>query len=313
MKTLFLHIGTHKTGTTTLQQFLSSNRELLSQKGWLYPRAGCTESHHGHHDVAWGFSDRKPFDFGPLKREIEESPCDRVVLSSEEFEFCRSAGRIRETFDYCEVRVVLYLRRQDDLLLSEYNQHLKSGISFKPLEQFAQMLDRHGRLDYVGLCQRWAKTFGKESVIARVYYPDASIIDEFCSAVELPNIEPRSSPNLFANRSLDPRVTGALKMLNQLRPKGVSESIYKDLFGLVRKFAAKLDAEKKFALMSPPERRKFMERYEESNRTLYESFLTGQQFKDPLVENAGEVKVSENHLPLALARDMLLCLAKQVA
>ncbi|MDN5941342.1 MAG: hypothetical protein L0H94_05625 [Nitrospira sp.] len=313
MKTLFLHIGTHKTGTTALQQFLSLNRELLAQKGWLYPRAGCPESHHGHHEIAWGFMERKVFDFGLLKREIEESPCDRVVLSSEEFEFCRNTDRVRDAFEYCEVRVVLYLRRQDDLLLSEYNQHLKSGIYFKPLAQFAKLLKLQGRLDYLGLCQRWAMTFGKDVIIARVYYPDTSIIDDFCGEVGLPKAELSLPANRFANRSFNPSVTGVLKVLNQLRQKGVSESTYKDLFGLVRQFAAQLDNEKKFSLMSPAERKNFMGRYEKSNRRLYASFLIGQEFNDPLVENAGEAKVSENRLPLALVVEMLLHLAKQEA
>ena len=35
----FLHIGTPKTGTTTLQQFLHTNREKLVQDGILYPEA----------------------------------------------------------------------------------------------------------------------------------------------------------------------------------------------------------------------------------------------------------------------------------
>ena len=37
-KTLVLHIGTHKTGTTALQGALSSNPEVLSAHGYVYPR-----------------------------------------------------------------------------------------------------------------------------------------------------------------------------------------------------------------------------------------------------------------------------------
>ena len=33
---LLLHIGTHKTGTTALQQFLYANRELLAACGFHY-------------------------------------------------------------------------------------------------------------------------------------------------------------------------------------------------------------------------------------------------------------------------------------
>ena len=37
MKTLYLHIGTPKTGTTSLQHFCTENAEILQQKGYMYP------------------------------------------------------------------------------------------------------------------------------------------------------------------------------------------------------------------------------------------------------------------------------------
>ena len=36
-KTIYLHIGVSKTGTTSIQRFLYKNRELLKDKGILYP------------------------------------------------------------------------------------------------------------------------------------------------------------------------------------------------------------------------------------------------------------------------------------
>ena len=37
MKRLVLHIGTEKTGTTSIQHFLHANREGLARDGWLLP------------------------------------------------------------------------------------------------------------------------------------------------------------------------------------------------------------------------------------------------------------------------------------
>lgn len=34
----YLHIGTEKTGTTTIQTFLSSNRLLLQKYGYIFPK-----------------------------------------------------------------------------------------------------------------------------------------------------------------------------------------------------------------------------------------------------------------------------------
>lgn len=34
---LILHIGTQKTGTSSLQTFLTKNRKILDKYGWSYP------------------------------------------------------------------------------------------------------------------------------------------------------------------------------------------------------------------------------------------------------------------------------------
>lgn len=37
MKTLYLHIGTPKTATTSIQSFCYQNREILEKQGFYYP------------------------------------------------------------------------------------------------------------------------------------------------------------------------------------------------------------------------------------------------------------------------------------
>jgi hypothetical protein len=44
-KQVFLHIGAHKTGTTTLQAELASNRSVLENVGLVYPDLNGLESH----------------------------------------------------------------------------------------------------------------------------------------------------------------------------------------------------------------------------------------------------------------------------
>jgi hypothetical protein len=47
MLTLYLHIGTPKTGTTSLQSFLDTNRSALSYKGYLVPHSLKFPNHIG--------------------------------------------------------------------------------------------------------------------------------------------------------------------------------------------------------------------------------------------------------------------------
>lgn len=41
MRQLILHIGTHRTGTSALQQFFLMNRHVLDKNGVYYPLTGC--------------------------------------------------------------------------------------------------------------------------------------------------------------------------------------------------------------------------------------------------------------------------------
>ena len=55
-KRVFLHIGTHKTGTTAIQAFLMKNEQGLRQQGILFPVSGRPERDasvgFGHHLLA---------------------------------------------------------------------------------------------------------------------------------------------------------------------------------------------------------------------------------------------------------------------
>lgn len=88
---VLLHIGMHKTGTTTIQSALRSHRMALARLGILYPRLGAVDVHHGL-ARAWVRILSEDYDLagGPeaaWERLAEHYAGSRrlVVLSSEEF------------------------------------------------------------------------------------------------------------------------------------------------------------------------------------------------------------------------------------
>lgn len=171
-KTLYLHIGMGKTGTTALQVFFSANRKALEQNGVLYPTLG--EVAGAHHLLSphaprflnsWKF---KPIDdWGP---KLATTDFDSILLSSELMSratsdelipFCRSA------MAWFDPKIVMYVRRQDDIIMASYNQHIKSGLQKRQLiDIYQQMISK---FDYEALLSPWENVVGRENIIVRPY------------------------------------------------------------------------------------------------------------------------------------------------
>lgn len=89
-RTIFVHIGTHKTGSTSIQHFLTHHADELAREGISFPAAG--RFLFGHHHVAWelGHDPRLQGHTGHVQRLLEElrdgSP-DVAIVSSEDFEY----------------------------------------------------------------------------------------------------------------------------------------------------------------------------------------------------------------------------------
>lgn len=172
-KRLVLHIGMGKTGTTALQHFFWSNRRTLEAHDIAYPSYGSVaEAHHliSPHvppflkDV-WKF--KSVDEWAPRLRKSAQS---RILVSSELMAwalpevveaFCAAAG------EYFDLRIVIYVRRQDKMIMADFNQLVKSGSQKRELERVLERQIR--RFDYERLIRPWAASVGSDSVIVRPY------------------------------------------------------------------------------------------------------------------------------------------------
>lgn len=192
MKTLYIHIGTSKTGTTTIQTYCGINREQLKSKGVLFPIMPyhydrITKNRNGHFLYAMIYENgvrNKEKEEQVLKQELDYivdcfKEYDNVLLSEESI-WWATATRRKGLWKYLQehsqqnnyqVKIIVYLRRQDQFMMSRYNQILKTdtgGGTQRFYEYFKDMngkykcvMNYRQRLDYM------AKFFPKENIVVK--------------------------------------------------------------------------------------------------------------------------------------------------
>jgi hypothetical protein len=144
IKSLTLHIGFPKTGTTALQDYLSFNYEALLEQGAIYPKAGRYYLVDGeyaggplvfHHPLANSFSKNQQASIlSDIHNEATSAGASEIILSSELF-FCIDPGRvissIRQIFGpSLSLNVVAYIREPVYWLMTLYCQQVKGELLF---------------------------------------------------------------------------------------------------------------------------------------------------------------------------------------
>ena len=173
MKSIILHIGRHKTGTTALQGSFVNNQSTLRRAGINYPEHGVREN--AHHLIAERLNprrlaeDKQDFMSDPLITSFIDAldACDQptILISSEAFQNCRpeDVGRL---FSHFDVTVVFYIRDQISYLKSAYLQEVHATNYSGSLEEFEE---NRFVADYLDFYERWESVFSSEKIIVRPY------------------------------------------------------------------------------------------------------------------------------------------------
>lgn len=249
---LVLHIGTGKTGTSSIQAFLRQNRAALADLGYLYPRSPgrrrharlslfCMPDERYDRSPAWK-PERwsSPAEFREafrrrLFKEIDESGLSRVLLSDEGLYGSpdEALRRLRRLTDHlaASLRLVVYLRRQDDHLVSRYQQVVKTGETRRlgvaghaaSGEPTAPWMDRQGAgtYDYCARLQTWQQVLEPSAFVVRRFergsFTAGSIYQDFLEAAGIDARAENLDQVETANESLDAEAVELLRILNMSR------------------------------------------------------------------------------------------------
>ena len=132
-----LHIGTTKTGTTTIQHSLDINRKILNAAGY---KMLSNKLRQGNSDYLLALSQSKNIsdkNIEDLYRKFISRTKSNVIITSEQFSSLGSFNKdfFKKTFDFLsscdlEIYVILYVRNQKYWILSDYIQDIKGGGTY---------------------------------------------------------------------------------------------------------------------------------------------------------------------------------------
>ena len=204
---VILHIGFHKTGTTSIQYWLRDHEDFLAEHGVRFPRGWLRLNNHFELPLTLMRADRMmngrrrgnewrdPAWRASVLEQVRDDLADHrdwlTILSAEDlclFRFDVEISPLRELVGDAEV--VAYRRRPADFLASmaaHYRKDGMPGLSLVP-DAYNYLEPGSWRADYFRLLQGWRRHF------RRVWCPsydamtlrDGSVIPSFLRHIELP-------------------------------------------------------------------------------------------------------------------------------
>lgn len=272
-KHLFLHIGTEKTGTTSIQSTLRLNQDKLRTEGILFPSAPLLGANHsgfvysfldldtmlarlrmvGAGEFVGIFKSNPHYILDMLSKQIEESGCHTVIISSEllhsvistEEEIKKIQEWAKKEFD--EITVICYLRRQVDLAISAFSTRLKEGGEVNAMipQMFANFIDHimtekefTDYINYRKMLDQWSRYF--PNIICHEFSQDTlidgDVVKDFLSLVSPDLKHDQFEIPKEQNQSLDGKVLELLSMINQYIPKFINNTLNLKYMSLIHFF-----------------------------------------------------------------------------
>lgn len=240
-KTLYLHIGPMKTGTSTIQEVLRKNEEALLDNGYLFLKTGriikrgeTTRVKGTNHLLGFrmnkteNFLNKKQGIFIELADELSDNPGDNAILSTEVIsnrfyneKKLKSLKAYFEKLGYT-VKVIFYVRPQCKIVSSFYVQLVKTrSVAIDFDEYLNDILNNHvcSRFDYFSFLEPWRKIFDDNLIVRPMFGRGFNLVEDF---LEVLGIEREwlnlldDAPAISANRSQGAKTIEAMRLVNAM-------------------------------------------------------------------------------------------------
>ncbi|NEQ55729.1 MAG: hypothetical protein F6K11_37435 [Leptolyngbya sp. SIO3F4] len=230
-KSIFLHIGLSKTGSSSIQKTLHRSRKLLIQQKIDYVPVGFWGW--AHHNLAFQVREDSRFHnelkpskkfkeslgtWQTLQKYLEASTAESFIISSEGFgslQFNEIAKIFKHLGGY-DTKVVIYVRNQLDMASSNYRQILNTH-DFPLRQHFYHSLENE-MYKFNKVVENWASFVGLENIHIRVFENCVNdVTNDFLKIIGATSLLGKQSA--FENVSRDLRTLKLVQKINAKFPK----------------------------------------------------------------------------------------------
>ncbi|HEH4741116.1 TPA: hypothetical protein SG421_001528, partial [Campylobacter coli] len=246
--TAYVHIGTMKTGTTTIQQFLVDNSAELLKQGFLYPKSILYQNKHSPLGVfayseykyeaytiahrlndMFSIREHNKKQMQLLKDELNCHKDKSIIFSSEgiqvyltkieEIEYFKT---ILNSLGIKQVYILIYIRNPIDAFSSLYNQRLRYPLhDLKHSKNSLANKECNFICSHARTIKMWSSVFGKSNIVVKLFnrsdFYHHDLLQDFAKSINLEWQESFKIP-LNKNESLDLIGMELLSRINKALP-----------------------------------------------------------------------------------------------
>ena len=286
---LILHIGAHRTATTSLQNYLLANFHNVQREGFFYPYKIA------RHQKLMGNlfnGGRKPESVAEdlsARADKREHAIHTIVLSDEDICMRRDLSVLAKFRQWFDVKIVFTLRRQDTWLESWFFQNIKwqwnAHLSHCTFEEFLAKREEFHWIRYNRYLQHLETLFGQENIILNIHEKAQMAggpIETFCDSIGLIDREGFHAP-AHINESFSPTISEFMRCL----PLDQAPEPYRDMlvsaFARINTRLSDGQSRQSERLMPPDQRAALMAEYDLGNRAVAQRYFGRDElFLEPL-------------------------------
>ena len=302
---LLLHIGAGKCGSTAIQSYLSTNVEALRRIGVLVPGTELDLQSPMHGQQAFFYQslvteynttflqrqNALPGSAKLLKEKILylkelmlREGAHTLVLSAENL--CNESA-FADLFSFCldefDCEIILYIRRQDDYLISAWTQWY-----LKLYDSFADYINGHILIDanWLALAEPWRKVFGAERMKVRLYDREklfgSDVVTDFVQVTGLPDEGCVYETEGAVNPSVNDTVAELASQVKDVFSSVHDGEFYNVMSEMIGPRALKRDSRSSIASLE--ERLRIYVAYAPSNAEVQRLYFPDQDLAQPLFQ-----------------------------